>query len=187
MENIFGGETFGGGESVDDADEGWSDSGDDGYDTATASRTSWPTLRQFCVFLENRVGKLHELLKHIEKHDLRVVALSIVDSVDFAVARVMVNQTDRARELFNLNGFTFFENDVIGVVLPDDPQPYLKIFLALLGAEMNIHYTYPLNYRRGTQGVIAIHVEDTEMAMQILEHRGFELVTESDLTDDPFA
>lgn len=181
MTNLFGDE-----DSFDDSDDNdWS--GDDsGYDTATAARTSWPTLRQFCVFLENRVGKLHELLRHIEKHDLRVVALSIVDTVDFAVARVMVNQTDRARELFDLNGFTYFENDVIGVVLPDDPQPYLKIFLALLGAEMNIHYTYPLNYRRGTQGVIAIHVEDTEMAMRVLEDRGFELVTESDLTDDPF-
>lgn len=183
MDNIFDDDA-----SIDDPDDSdWSGDDDDGYETATMERTSWPTLRQFCVFLENRVGKLHELLRHIEKHDLRVVALSIVDTVDFAVARVMVNQTDRARELFDLNGFNYFENDVVGVVLPDDPQPYLKIFLALLGAEMNIHYTYPLNYRRGTQGVIAIHVEDTETAMQILESCGFEIVTESDLNDDPFA
>lgn len=186
MDDLLGGQTFGD-DFEDPSDDGWSGDDDNGYETATLNRTSWPTLRQFCVFLENRVGKLHDLLRHIEKHDLKVVALSIVDTVDFAVARVMVNQTDRARELFKLNGFTFFENDVIGVVLPDDPQPYLKIFLCLLGAEMNIHYTYPLNYRRGTQGVIAIHVEDTEKAMQILESNGFEIVTESDLTDDPFA
>ena len=75
----------------DSDDKDWSGE-DDGYDTATMNRHSWPTLRQFCVFLENRVGKLHELLRHIERHDLRVVALSIVDTVDFAVARVMVNR-----------------------------------------------------------------------------------------------
>ena len=51
---------------------------------------SWPCLRQFCVFMENRVGGLNELLRHLERHDLRVVALSIANSVDCAIVRVML-------------------------------------------------------------------------------------------------
>ena len=59
---------------------------------------AWPCLRQFCVFLENRVGRLNELVKHVESVDLRIVGLTIVDSVDFAMVRLIFNNTDRARE-----------------------------------------------------------------------------------------
>lgn len=153
-------------------------------DPGTMRGQDWPCLRQFCVFMENRVGRLHQLLRHIEQHDLRVVALSLVDTVDFAVARVMVDQTDRAREIFKLSDFTFIENDVLGVELPDAPQPYVRICLALLAAEMNIHYTYPLNYRRGGRGAIAIYVEDIDQATRILEAQGMTLLTEGDLLSD---
>jgi hypothetical protein len=155
-------------------------------DPATLHGRDWPCLRQFCVFMENRVGRLHDLLRHIEQHDLRVVALSIVDTVDFAVARVMVDRTDRAREIFRLSDFTFIENDILGVELPDDPQPYVRICLALLAAEMNIHYTYPLNLRRSGNGAIAIYVEDIDMAIRILQSQGMHMLTEGDLLEDEF-
>ncbi len=153
-------------------------------DPGTMRGQSWPCLRQFCVFMENRVGRLHQLLRHIEQHDLRVVALSLVDTVDFAVARLMVDRTDRAREIFSLSDFTFIENDILGVVLPDDPQPYVRICLALLAAEMNIHYTYPLNYRRGGNGAIAIYVEDLDQATRVLEAQGMQMLNEGDLLQD---
>ena len=51
-------------------------------DPATARGRDWPCLRQFCVFMENRVGQLHDLLRQVERHDLRVVGLSVVDTVD---------------------------------------------------------------------------------------------------------
>lgn len=158
--------------------------GDAVIDPATARGRGWPCLRQFCVFMENRVGRLHDLLRQIEQHDLRVVGLSLVDSADFAVARVMVDRTDRAREIFRLSNFTFFENDILGVLLPDDPQPYVRICLALLAAEMNIHYTYPLNYRRGGKGAIAIYVEDLDQATHVLEAQGMQMITEGDLLED---
>ena len=164
------------------------DFGDEASITPATDRgRDWPCLRQFCVFMENRVGRLHELMRHIEQHDLRIVALSIVDTVDFAVARLMVDQTDRAREIFKLSGFTVTENDILGVELPDDPQPYVRICIALLSAELNIHYTYPLNYRRGGNGAIAIYVDDIDQATRILEAQGMTMVTEGDLTmDDEF-
>ncbi len=151
---------------------------------ATIRDHDWPCLRQFCVFMENRVGRLHELLRQIERYDLRIVALSIVDSVDFSVARLMVDQTDRAREIFALTGFTVIESDILGVELPDHPQPYVRICLALLTAEMNIHYTYPLNYRRSGRGAIAICVEDIDQASKLLQGQGMRMVTEADLLHD---
>lgn len=159
--------------------------GDDYVDQSTMRGRDWPTLRQFCVILENRVGSLNELMRHLERHDLRVVALSIVDNVDVAIARVLLDQVERSRELFELSGFTFFENDVIGVELPDTSQPFVSVCAALLQAEVNLNYLYPLLLRR-RRGAVAIHVEDIEMATQALQGRGFTLLNESDLQDEFF-
>ena len=178
-----GDEGFDAGDDDDDTDNY---GGDNSVGLETRAEIRWPTLIQFCVFLENRVGRLHDLLRTIERYDLRVVALSIVDSVDFSVARLMVDDADRARELFDLSNWNYMENELIGVLLPDDPQPYLKICLCLLGAELNIHYTYPLNFRRDGRGTIAIHVDDLNQAHDVLEDGGHTLISESDLRDDGY-
>ena len=155
---------------------------------ATMRGRDWPCLRQFGVFLENRVGRLHDLLRSVERHDIRVVALSIVDSVDCAVVRLILNRYERGRELLELSGFPVFESDVIGVVLPDDPQPHMHICAMLLQAEVNIHYTYPLLYRRGGHGAIALYVDDVDQGCRILSDGGFTVITENDLLEyDDFA
>ncbi|MCH8828461.1 MAG: acetolactate synthase [Planctomycetes bacterium] len=144
----------------------------------------WPCLRQFVVFLENRVGSLNDLLRHLEGHDLRVIALSIVDSVDCAIVRVMLDDYERGRSLFDLSPFPVFETDIIGVELPDDPQPYVRICRALLQAELNIHYTYPLLYRRRGRGAIALYVDDLDLGLKTLAEKGHRILTEKDLLDD---
>lgn len=158
--------------------------GDAIVEASTMRGRGWPCLRQFCVFMENRVGSLHELLRHLERYELRVVALSIANSVDCAIVRVMLNNSDRGREVFDLSNFSYSEGDVVGVELPDDPQPYLRICMALLQAELNIHYTYPLLFRRGGRGAIALYVDDVDLALKTLEEKGHKLVTENDLLDD---
>ncbi|WP_437186429.1 acetolactate synthase [Planctomicrobium sp. SH668] len=152
----------------------------------TMRSRDWPCLRQFCVVLENRVGRLHELIKQLESQDLRIVALSIVDAVDFSVARVMVDDADRVREILSLNGFTFIENDILGVELPDEPDPFGTIFRILVAAEMNITYTYPLLYHRARRGAIAIFVEDVDSARQVLIDHAQHLLTEKDLQSDDY-
>ncbi len=155
-------------------------------DQSTMRGRDWPCLRQFCVFIENQVGSLHDLMRHLERHDLRVVALAIVDSTDFAVVRIMLDSYERGRELFELSNYTFFEREVIGVELPDDPQPYVKVCIALLQAELSIHYSYPLLLRRGRRGAIALHVDDLDLGMKTLVEMGLKVITEKDLEDDEF-
>ena len=150
----------------------------------TARDQDWPCLRQFCVFLENRIGRLRDLLRHFEKHDLRIVALCIVDSHDSAFARIILSSYDRGREILNLSGFAFFESDVIGVELPEGYQPFVSLCSSLLQAEVNIHYTYPLIYRGNGQGAIAISVDDLDMALKVLAERGHRMITDDDLLAD---
>ena len=150
----------------------------------TMEGRAWPCLRQFCVFLENRVGKLQELMRHLETPDLRVVSLSVVDSVDFAMVRLIFSNTDRGREKLELSGFLFSESDVVGVVLPDDEMPLTMICTTLVKAEMNIHHVYPLLYRHRGRGTVAIFVDDVDLSIKILRESGLKVITESDLIDE---
>lgn len=155
-----------------------------GIADVTARDQDWPCLRQFCVFLENRIGRLRDLLRHFEQHDLRIIALCIVDSHDSAFARIVLSSFDRGREILNLSGFAFFESDVIGVELPAGDQPFVTLCSSLLQAEVNIHYTYPLLYRGHGQGAIALSVDDLDMALKVLAEHGHRMITDDDLLDD---
>ena len=96
----------------------------------------------------------------------------------------MLNDYERGHEIFQLSNFTVFDSDVIGVELPDDPQPYVKICLALLEAEMNIYYTYPLLYRRAGRGAIVLYVDDVDQGLKMLTEKGLRIITEKDLLED---
>ena len=166
--------------------EDFSDDEDDNIaiEPQTMRGQEWPCLHQFCVFMENRVGKLHELLRKLERHDLRVASLSMVDSVDFAVARLVVDQVDHAREILNLGGHTFTEADIIGVQLPQTSQPFTEVLQALMSAEINVHYIYSIPQVRSGGRAAAIHADNLDQAITVLKHKGFTLLTEDDLQFD---
>ena len=164
-----------------------SDGGETYTDPETLHGRDWPCLRQFCVFMENRVGRLHNLMRRLERDDLRIIALSIVDSVDCAVVRLMFDNFERARELLQLGGYSFIETDIIGVELPEAPQPFLAVCSTLLQSEIHISYTYPMLYRRDGRGGIALYVDDIERGLELLADTGHRLISEDDLLrDDEF-
>ena len=96
----------------------------------------------------------------------------------------MLDNVERGRELFELSGLTFFENDMVGVELPEDSRPLVSICSSLLRAEVNVNYMYPLLYRRAGRSAIAVNVDNTDMAISILTEQGLKIVTEGDLMDD---
>lgn len=152
-------------------------------DAVTSRGRDWPCLQQFVVFLENKVGALNELLRHVERDDLRIVALSILDSSDSAIARLISNSYERTRELLALSNLPFCESEVIGVLLPAVEQPHSNICGCLMSAELNIHYVSPLMYRRNGRGAIAVYVDNVDEALRVLKEQQHEFVTEDDLLE----
>jgi hypothetical protein len=154
-----------------------------GVGFATARGRDWPSVRQFNVFLANRLGALLGVVRRFETTDIRIIALSVVDSTDCAVLRMMVSDPERAYEIFEQGNLPFTESDLLVVTLPDGQQPLLKICKALLEAEISIHYAYPLMTSHAGRAGVAIHVEDIETATQHLEQNGFTLLSEKDLNE----
>src|ERR1700761_6603548 len=106
-------------------------------------------VRQFTVFLENRVGRLQMLMRALEEGD-RVAALSIEESADAALVRLICTDPETGRDSLRECGFSFSESEVLAVELPSvlrSKQPLIAICSALLAAEINIHYVYPLLVR----------------------------------------
>ena len=155
--------------------------GEAGIDYATARGRDWPSVRQFNVFLENRIGALMDLVRHFETTDIHIVSLMVIDSADCAIIRIVLSDPERALEIFHQAKLPVSESDLLVVRLPEGPQPLVQICKALLMAEINVHYAYPLLVGPFGHAALALHVEDHENAVLTLSKQGFTLVTENDL------
>src|SRR5436189_724418 len=138
-----------------------------GYDTARGR--DWPSVRQFNVFLENRLGALLDVVRRFETSDNHIVSLTIVDSADCAIVRLVLSDPERAREIFEQAKLPITESDLLVVQLPETAQPLAHICKALLAAEINIHYAYPLMLGPNQSATLALHVDCHEMAVQTLQ------------------
>src|SRR5215212_7627588 len=149
----------------------------------TSRGRDWPSVRQFNVFLANRMGALLELVRKFEMTDVCVVSLTVVETADCAIIRLVPSDYERAYEILTSAKFAFTESDLLVVKLPDDDRPLLTIMKAMLGAEIDICYMYPLMIGVGPMGntAIAVYVDDLESAAAALEGQGFTLFTEADL------
>jgi hypothetical protein len=153
-------------------------------DFSTARGRDWPSVRQFNVFVENRVGNLLAVVRRFETTEVRIVSLTVVDSADCAIIRMVLSDPERAREIFELANLPITETDLLVVQLPEGSHPLLQICKALLGAEISIHYAYPLLVGPHGKAALALHVEDHETAADTLSRLGFTLFTEKDLDTD---
>src|SRR5271154_2608094 len=102
-----------------------------GFDTARGR--DWPSVRQYNVFVENRVGNLLSVVRHFETTDIHIVSLTVVDSADCAIIRMVLSDPERAREIFVRHKLPITETDLLVVELPDTNQPLVQICKALLG------------------------------------------------------
>lgn len=147
----------------------------------TARGRDYPTIRQFTVFLENRVGQLLEVVRRFEGTGIRIVAFSINDSAECAFVRFLLSHPERGREILERAGLALIESDLIGIELPDGNQPLLNVCSALLQAEINIAQAYPLLTQEGSAPAVAIMVDNTDLALEVLAKQGFRMLNEDDL------
>lgn len=153
-------------------------------DDLTARQYEAPRVTQFSVFLDNRVGKLLELLEVFEGQAVRLVALSVVDAADHAVVRLVTSNAEVARKLLRQHELPFAEVDVLVVEL-GRRQTLSSVCQSLLQAELNIHYAFPLLPRaQGQSAALALFADDQSTAGQILLRKHFTLLGEADLQDE---
>jgi hypothetical protein len=149
---------------------------------STTEKISGPQVRQFSVFLQNKVGALLEVVKLLDNHNVVVLALSIQDSSESAMARMIVSDPDLVTELFHQHDIPHSACDVLVVELASGPGDLSKVLSALLMAEVNIIFSYPLIIRPRGRAVLVMHVDDIDCSSNVLLGEGFIILTQSDLS-----
>jgi len=147
----------------------------------TAVPVAAEPVKQFSVFIENRVGRLHDLVTLLAKHNIHIMAMTTIDQTDTALDRIIVDDPDRARELMAANNFFFTECDVLAVEFSDESK-LQAVLAALLTVEVNIHYTYAFLVRPKGHSALALSVEDNDLAASALNTSGFKVLSQRDIS-----
>ena len=130
---------------------------------------------QFSIFLPNRVGQLSDLLNSLDDESIEVAGISVVDSTDWAVVRMIFINPDRARTVLQRRSVAFTETDVLAIVL-EGPGSLRSACNALISAEMNVQFAYPLLIQQEGRPVLALHVDDHPLGRDVLVKHGFALL-----------
>jgi hypothetical protein len=149
---------------------------------STTEKLNSPQVRQFSVFLQNKVGALLEIVRLLDQNNIIVLALSIAESYESAISRIIVSDPDRTEELFREHDIPHSSCELMVVELADGPGDLSKLLAALLMAEVNVHFSYPLLVRPRGRAVLVLHVDDIECATSVLLGEGFKLLTQGDLS-----
>jgi len=148
--------------------------------TAEGAGFEPPRVRQFTIFLENRVGRLQMLVRTLEERGHHICALSVQETADTGLVRVVCSDAENARETLRESQFAFSESELIAVSLKPKGSTLIGICSALLAAEINIHYAYP--FLTGTKGpALALYVDEPGLAADLLMKKRFTLIANSDL------
>lgn len=140
-----------------------------------------PCVTQYSVFLDNRVGKMLDLVTQFDDDPLcHICALSVHEASDHAVVRIVTNHSQRARAILRGHGLAFSETELLVVELVNG-HSISSMCVSLLGAELFIRFAYALMLRPNGTPTIAVAVDDLTLAGQILTRKGFRLLGEHDL------
>jgi len=146
----------------------------------TLEGQGFPTVRQVSVFVDNRPGQLLRLTQLFAQKEVKILALSVVDSVDCAVVRLLFDSTDEALTVLAEAGFAVSIAELLVVQVPHGKRGLLTVWSALLASEVNIGYAYPL--LSGDIGpALALSVDNIDIAIDTLQEKGFEVLGEADL------
>ena len=148
----------------------------------TAAGFSIPMVRQFSIFLENRVGRLVDILRSFDEAvDVQLHAIAVLEATDFAVVRLIPDNADATRLLLRERDLSFSEIDIIIAELSED-HTLSNMCLFLLGAELNIQFMYPIIGDQPVAGPrIAICCDDNHFAGQVLLRKEYRLLGAEDL------
>ena len=150
--------------------------------TKTTGKIQGPRVKQFSVFLKNKVGALLDVVKLLNDHNVEVLAVNVQDSADAAIVRIVVSDPDRVQELFMIREVAFSMCDLVVVEMKEGATELGKLLTALLMAEVNIHGSCPLLTRPRGNAALALHVEDEECACAVLSSHGFRTLSQADLS-----
>jgi hypothetical protein len=133
-------------------------------------------LEQISIFIENKSGRLAEVTRVLGSRGVNIRALSLADTSDFGILRLIVDQTDLAKSALKEQGFTVSKTEVVAVEVPDQPGGLSGILDVLDKASVNVEYMYAFVERCGGNAVIIFRFDDPVAAIRVLTSNGIAIL-----------
>ena len=131
---------------------------------------------QISVFIENKSGRLAEVTRILGEAQINIRALSLADTSDFGILRLIVNDRERAKIVLKENGFTVAKTEVVAVEVPDRPGGLFQILRQLESQAINVEYMYAFVERLSENAVIIFRFDETDKAIKTLLDNGFNIL-----------
>jgi hypothetical protein len=128
---------------------------------------------QISVFIENKSGRLAEVTRVLGEAGVNIRALSLADTSDFGILRLIVNDCEKAKSVLKDNGFTVAKTEVVAVEVPDTPGGLYGILRQLESVSINVEYMYAFVERSAENAVIIFRFDETDRAIKTLVENGF--------------
>lgn len=140
-------------------------------------------VKQISIFLENKCGRMIRVSEVLGEAGINIRALSIADTSDFGILRLIVDQPDKAYAALRENGFMASVTEVIAVEVPDVPGGLARVITPLEAAGINIEYLYAFVQKRTEDALILMRVENIPAALQTLQEKGIPVISSDRIYD----
>jgi hypothetical protein len=133
-------------------------------------------VQQIAVFLENKSGRLAEITSILAENGINIRALSVADTADFGILRLIVDKVDLAEQALRAGGFTVGKTNVIAVEVPDRTGGLASVLKSIKGANLNVEYMYAFVNKTGENAVLIFRFEEMDRAIETLLKDGFTIL-----------
>lgn len=128
-------------------------------------------VEQISIFLENKPGALTDVARILGEGGVNIRALSLADTKDFGILRLIVNDNEKAKAILGAKGFTVRKTEVVAVEVPDRPGGLADILMVLSEAKVNVEYLYAFVQQTGENAIIIFRFDETDRAISVLSEK----------------
>jgi len=138
-------------------------------------------VKQIAIFLENKSGRLADISHTLAENAINIRALSLADTADFGILRLVVNDTNKAQQVLKENGFTVGITEVLAVEVPDKPGALDSILQIVRKAGLNVEYMYAFTKKSGQSGMLLFRFDDQDAAVDVFQKAGCRLLSDDEV------
>lgn len=138
-------------------------------------------VEQISIFLENKSGRLADVSESLAGTEINIRALSLADTADFGILRLIVSNTQKAKQVLKENGFTVSSTEVLAVEVEDKPGGISKILNTMRDGDINVEYMYPVVQKSRGKAIIIFRFDEIEKAINALQNAGIGILKGEDV------
>jgi hypothetical protein len=140
-------------------------------------------VKQISVFIENRSGRLREVADILGKNKINIRALSLADTSDYGILRLIVDNPDKTRDVLKKENFTMSETFVIAVEVKDKPGGLAEVLDVLGNANINVEYMYAFVEKSSSNAVVIFRIENIDEAINVLQKNNISILNNNKITN----